>query len=135
MRKVWPALAPSGKRTLQIDRYSGAVLEDAPFERYGAVARAIEWGVAIHTGVAFGRANQIAMLAAVLAILGLIGTGVWMWLKRRPSGELGAPQSEAAPPLWLVGMVGGMGLLFPLVGLSLVPLLGTELVRKLRTAG
>jgi uncharacterized iron-regulated membrane protein len=65
-----------------------------------------------------------------------------MWWKRRPKGRLGAP---AAPEdkrvyAWLAAVVIPLAVVYPLVGASLIVVLGTDLavraaVRRLRPQG
>jgi uncharacterized iron-regulated membrane protein len=113
---------PEGQRTLQLDQYSGEVLGDIRFADYGTVAKAVEWGVAIHLGNYFGRANQILMLLPCIGILALVATGAGMWWKRRPrAAGLGAPPRPANPIVGrgAVAVVVGLGAAFPLAGLSM----------------
>jgi uncharacterized iron-regulated membrane protein len=119
---------PEGQRTLQLDRYSGAVITDIGFDDYGAIAKAVEWGVALHMGNYFGRANQLLMLLPCIAIIALLALGIAMWWRRRPSGRLGAP--PAVPGAGGRGHYPGLrariiavaviGLFFPLAGASLL---------------
>ncbi len=119
---------PEGQRTLHIDRYTGAVLGDLRFEDYGAVAKLVEWGVAIHLGNYFGRLNQIIMLVTCLMIIALVATGLVMWWRRRPVGAVGAPVSKqplrASSAILLMLL---LTLCFPLAGASLVLALLVEL--------
>jgi uncharacterized iron-regulated membrane protein len=115
---------PEGQRTLQLDQYSGEVLGDIRFADYGAVAKAVEWGVAIHLGNYFGRANQVLMLLPCIGILVLVATGAGMWWKRRPhaAAGLGAPPRPASRVIGrgVVAVIAGLGLAFPLAGLSML---------------
>ncbi|MBI1405389.1 MAG: PepSY domain-containing protein [Caulobacter sp.] len=113
----------TGQRVLHIDRFSGKVLADVGFADYGPLARATELGIAIHTGGQFGRINQLLMAAACLAIIVMSLAGGVMWWRRRPSGRLGAPPAPPRGPLSLslfalFALL--LGLLFPLLGLSMV---------------
>lgn len=117
---LYPA-RPQGQRTLRIDRRNGDVLGDTGYADYGWAARAVELGVQIHMGRYFGRANQIAMLLPCLGIVALSPSGAVMWWRRRPRGRLGAPASPRPARLrTLLAMTAGLGLLFPLVGASLL---------------
>ncbi|MCR0985721.1 PepSY-associated TM helix domain-containing protein [Roseomonas populi] len=112
---------PEGQRTIHIDQYSGEILGDVGFREYGAVAKAVELGVAIHMGRYFGLANQLLMLLPCIGILVLVTTGTVMWWKRRPKGELAAPPRVARPvPPGLLAIIGGMGIAFPLAGASML---------------
>lgn len=115
---------PEGQRTLHIDQYSGRVLVDYRFADYGAVAKPVEWGIALHMGDYFGLANQLLMLSIAIMIAVLAVTGTVMWWKRRPQGRLGAPPAVALPRLRTVALITlGLGIVFPLLGLSLLTVL------------
>ncbi|MEQ9508442.1 MAG: PepSY domain-containing protein, partial [Alloalcanivorax xenomutans] len=117
---------PQGQRTLHVDSGGHLLLVNVGFDDYGAIAKAVELGVALHMGNYFGRANQIVMLLTCVAIVALVITGVVMWWRRRPAGGLGAPDS---PPIrkryWLAITLTLLALL-PLAGLSLVLVLAVE---------
>ncbi|WP_043837232.1 PepSY-associated TM helix domain-containing protein [Muricoccus aerilatus] len=124
-RGVYMAVAyprqPEGQRTVQVDQYSGEILGDVRFSDYGAVAKAVELGVALHMGRYFGLANQLLMLLPCIGILVLVTTGTVMWWKRRPNGELAAPPRVARPiPTGLLAIIVGLGVLFPLAGVSML---------------
>ena len=126
VRGVYMAYAypdqPQGQRTLQIDQYSGAILGDIGFADYGAIAKAVEWGVALHLGNYFGRLNQLVMLLPCIGIVGLVVSGSVMWWRRRPAGTLGAPprptQRRLGTGIWAIILT--LGIVFPLAGLSMV---------------
>lgn len=126
---------PQGQRTIQIDQYSGRVLNDVGFANYGIGAKAVELGVQLHMGNYFGRANQIVMLFACIGAAALSITGPIMWWRRRPKGRLAAPQSLEPARLRTVALVTlAIGALFPLAGLSLVAALGVERLVSRREA-
>lgn len=114
---------PTQEVTMHVDQYSGKVLADVRWKDYGLVPKAVEMGTAIHMGRYFGLPNQLLMLVAAVISMLLSITGAVMWWQRRPqeSGLLGAP---AMPPSqnWRVplAIVAVLGLVFPLVGFSLV---------------
>ncbi|MEE3098467.1 MAG: PepSY domain-containing protein, partial [Pseudomonadota bacterium] len=72
------------EQVIHVDRYSGEVLFDMGLADLGALGAAAEWGVSIHMGQAFGRANQLLMLAACLGLLTMAVAAAAMWWKRRP---------------------------------------------------
>lgn len=119
----------SAERVIHLDRYSGAVLFDMTAADLGTLGWAAEWGVGIHMGQAFGLPNQLALLAACLAIVLMAVSGVVMWWKRRPAGAFGAPTvpADVRIPRAVLGMAVVAGVLFPLVGLSLVVVAAVEL--------
>lgn len=113
---------PKLERTVYIDQYSGAVLRDIRYRDYGAVGKAISYGTSLHMGRYFGVANQIVCAALSLGLAALAVTGCAMWWMRRPSGSLGAPTRErAAAPMrgWKAALV-ALGIIFPLMGMTLI---------------
>lgn len=114
--------AATGQRVVHLDQYSGRVLADVGFGDYGAMSKATEWGIAVHTGGQYGRLNQLIMLAACLAIIAMSVAAAVMWWKRRPQGRLGAPPPR--PGRWALSgfavVALAVGLLYPLLGLSIV---------------
>ncbi|MEO4049160.1 PepSY domain-containing protein [Pseudomonas sp. CAU 1711] len=113
---------PRHDATLHLDQYSGRVLADIRWADYGLVARTVEAGVVLHEGKLFGLANQLIMLLVCLLILLGSVSGLLMWWQRRPRGGLGVPPLRHDLPLWKggVAIMCGLGLLFPLVGASLL---------------
>ncbi|MFD1332521.1 PepSY-associated TM helix domain-containing protein [Methylopila musalis] len=112
---------PQGQRTVQLDQYSGRVVNDVGFADYGVVAKAVELGVQLHMGNYFGVANQIVMLLACLGAAALSITGPIMWWRRRPKGELGAPRPLRPPQLKTLALITlALAAVFPLVGASLL---------------
>ncbi|HEY1013423.1 MAG TPA: PepSY domain-containing protein, partial [Herpetosiphonaceae bacterium] len=89
------------------------------------IAKSVETGIALHEGRMFGWANQLLALFAALAVLLLSVSGAVMWWRRRPAGRLGVPQMPASTRAWrgALAIVALMGLMFPLVGVSLVAVL------------
>ena len=113
---------PKLERTIYIDQYSGAVLRDIRYADYGAVSQAVSYGTSLHMGRYFGLANQIASALISIGLGAMAVTGALMWWKRRPAHSLGAPPPErTAPPLrgWKAGLA-ILGVIFPLMGLSLL---------------
>lgn len=111
-----------GERVLHLDRYTGAVLADVGYKDYGIAGRVTEWGIALHTGRQFGELNRLLMLAGCLAIVTLAVTGLTMWWKRRPRGQLAAPQRRPGDRATRGAVVAAvlLGLLYPLLGLSMI---------------
>jgi uncharacterized iron-regulated membrane protein len=109
-------------RTIYLDRTSGEVLSEVRFRDYGPAAKAIEWGIAVHEGRQYGWANRWVMLAGCIAVVLLAVTAVTMWWKRRPKGTLAPPPAptENGAAIAVLAVVAIAGLVFPLVGVSLV---------------
>ncbi|WP_311238905.1 MULTISPECIES: PepSY domain-containing protein [unclassified Xanthomonas] len=110
------------QRVIHLDQYSGAVLLDMGYRDYGPVAKTLEWGINVHLGQQYGTANQLILLLACALIVLLCVSAVVMWWKRRPVGGLGVPPLPADPRTLrgLLALLVLCGLLFPLVGLSLL---------------
>ena len=115
----------SRQRVVHLDQYSGKALIDMSYADYGPLGKAIEWGVNTHMGQTYGLANQLLLLAACLAIVLLSVSAAVMWWKRRPKGSLGVPplpgNRKVFRGLLAILLIGG--LIFPLVGASLVIML------------
>ncbi|MGE0161476.1 MAG: PepSY-associated TM helix domain-containing protein, partial [Gemmatimonadales bacterium] len=109
-------------RSIYLDQYSGEVLADVRYADYGPAAKAIEWGIAVHEGRQYGGVNRLVMLAGCMAILLLATTAPIMWWKRRPKGTLAAPPPppERRVRLAVLGAVAVAGVIFPLVGATLL---------------
>lgn len=112
----------TGQRVIHVDQYSGKVLADVGFGDYGPVSKATEWGIAVHTGGQYGLVNQLVMLAGCLAIITLSIAGAVMWWSRRPSSAgLAAPRPLGRAGVSTFAFVAlGLGLVFPLLGLSIL---------------
>lgn len=119
---------PEGQATLHIDQYSGKVLADLRFKDYGPVAKAISIGVALHEGHYFGLANQLLDLIICLGLIGIVISGVIMWWKRKPTGKLGAPSvpKDFKIQKGVAFIIIGFGVIFPLVGVSLLLVLAFD---------
>ncbi|MDP4023040.1 PepSY domain-containing protein [Methylobacterium sp. NEAU 140] len=117
------------QRMVSLDRYTGQPLVDVRFADLGPVARLIQYGIGIHKGEHWGRANQLAMLAFCLATILLSVTAATMWWKRRPAGGLGVPPwpRDRRAAAWVTAIVLGLGALFPLTGLAILAMLGLDI--------
>ena len=125
------------QRMISLDQYTGKTLVDVHFADIGPVARAVQYGIGIHKGEHWGRANQLAMLTFCLATILLAVTAGTMWWKRRPAGRLGVPPwpRDRRVAATVTAIVLGLGILFPLTGLAILIMLGLDLAagRALRT--
>ncbi|QIG46388.1 PepSY domain-containing protein [Nordella sp. HKS 07] len=119
----------AGERVIHLDQYSGAPLFDGGFAELGPVGKTIEFGVSVHQGQEFGRVNQLVMLAACLAIIAMSVSAIVMWWKRRPKGTLGAPRypQDMRIPRTILIIACAVGLIFPLVGLTLLLALAADI--------
>lgn len=110
------------QRVIHLDQYSGAVLLDMRYRDYGPLAKLMEWGINVHLGQQYGTANRWLLLFACIAIVLLCVSAAVMWWKRRPRGGLGVPPLPADPRTLrgVLVLLVLCGLIFPLVGLSLL---------------
>ncbi|WP_254913643.1 PepSY-associated TM helix domain-containing protein [Sphingobium sp. Z007] len=121
-------------RALTIDAASGAVVQDIDWRMFGPGAKAVEWGIATHQGQQYGEVNRLLMLAGCLCLLALCVTAPILWWKRRKHGRLHPPPaSTPAARRMVTALMLGLGILFPLTGLSmLAALAGEGLVGRIR---
>lgn len=127
----------NGMRTLYLDGASGAVLADIAYSDFGPAAQAIEWGISVHQGQQYGPVNKALMLAGCIAIWLLGVTALTMWWKRRPGGRIAAPPRplDRRAYVALACVVAPLGVLYPLVGASIVAVLAIDfLARRIATA-
>ncbi|WP_456278862.1 PepSY-associated TM helix domain-containing protein [Bacillus sp. AK128] len=107
--------------TMHVDQYSGAVLTDYRFDHYGVVGQMVALGITLHKGTEFGFINQLISLLICLGIILVAASGFYLWLKRKPKKEMGAPKAPRVfkkKTFLLILVV--LGIIFPLVGLSLL---------------
>lgn len=128
-----PQTSATDGRNAFIDQYTAKPLQDMSWSQFGPAAKAFEFGIALHEGREFGIWNQILTLIGTLAILLSCASSVVMWRKRKPK-SLGAPTK---PPgrketLAVIGIVAVLGVLFPLLGITLAVALVFEflLIRR-----
>ena len=134
---VWTAKSEAQNRWLDrqvaYDPVTGAEKGRRGFADQHVVDRIVNTGVAWHEGQLFGWVNQFIGVLTALALVTISIAGIFMWLRRRPQGQLGAP--PAAPGVrkgWLIAIVVLLALLLPLFGASLVlVLIVDQLVRRL----
>jgi uncharacterized iron-regulated membrane protein len=113
------------ERVIHLDQYSGDVLFDAGFADLGFAGKVFEWGISVHMGQEFGLITQLVMAGACIAIVLMSVSAIVMWWQRRPKGTLGAPRypSDYRVSRGAVLILAALGILFPLVGLSIVVVL------------
>ncbi|MFD1611811.1 PepSY-associated TM helix domain-containing protein [Sphingomonas tabacisoli] len=119
---------------LYVEPATGRVLQDARHADFGAGAKAIEWGIAVHQGQEYGEANCLVMLAGCVGALLLSLTAPVLWWKRRF-----APPPASDDPSRTRGVAVIMlaiGAFYPLTGATMVAaLVGDKLwARYVRAA-
>ncbi len=124
----------SKQRVVHLDQYSGKPLIDMSYSDYGPLGKVLEWGINVHMGQQFGLANQIVLLAACVGIVLLAVSAGIMWWKRRPRGSLGVPPlpQDKRVLRGLLALLAIGGILFPLVGASLLVMLFLDLIVQSR---
>jgi uncharacterized iron-regulated membrane protein len=122
-----PNRSATDMRAAYIDQYTAEPLADYDFDDLGPATQATNFGIALHEGRQWGLVSQLMALAGTLAILVSAASAMVMWRKRRPKG-LGPPRKEPNRKLGfgvLVIMI-TLGVLFPLLGLSILVMLALE---------
>jgi uncharacterized iron-regulated membrane protein len=118
------------QRVVHLDQYTGKPLVDMSYGDYGVAGKGLEWGVNVHLGQQYGLANQLVLLAACLGIVVLAVSAAVMWWKRRPFGSLGVPPMPSDRRVFrgVITILAVGGIIFPLVGASLVVMLGLDVL-------
>ncbi|MBL8994197.1 MAG: PepSY domain-containing protein [Spirochaetia bacterium] len=106
---------------LQIDPYTGKVIfENRWGDNNAVIAKPHLIGVSLHMGEFFGLPNRLLMFTGCLGVFFLPVSGIILWWKRRPKGELAAPKKERKPiPIWLWIALGLFGVALPAFGMTL----------------
>jgi len=115
--------------TLVLDGDVGGITSRQNFDQRPLIDRLVGIGVAAHEGRLFGLANQLLGLFTALGLIAACVSAVVLWWQRRPATVLGAPPPRRNPrsvPVWLWGPIVVTGLLLPLMGLTLIAVLGLE---------
>lgn len=101
---------------------------------YGPLGKALEWGINVHLGQQYGLANQIVLVMACIGIVLLAVSAGIMWWKRRPKGSLGVPPlpQEKRVLRGLIALLAIGGIVFPLVGASLLAMLALDMAVQAR---
>ena len=124
---VYPADL-AAQRVVHLDQYSGRTLLDMSYADYGPLGRWLEWGINVHLGLQFGLANRLVLLAACAGMVLLSMSAGVMWWKRRPKGSMGTPPMPRDRRVFrgLLAILAAGGLVFPLVGASLLAMLALD---------
>ena len=122
LSNAWPSPAHE-ERTVYLDQYSGDVLAEAGWHAsYGNLAKGTAWGVDTHMGRQYGLVNGILMGGSCLAAIGSTITAPMMFWRRRQPGKSGFPRRpiDAKLSRRITYIALALGLMFPLLGLSMV---------------
>lgn len=128
---------PSKQDSIAVDPTNLRVLEKIEFDDWPLAAKLARWGVDAHMGLLFGWVNQIVLIALALALVGVILAGYRMWWLRRPKAPkrclpapLGASSSSTMAYALLLATAAVLGVLVPVLGVSLVIFILADLARR-----
>ena len=128
----WTAKSTTANRPrrvdLVVDGASGEIVRRDDFATKHPIDKVVAVGIAFHEGRLFGWPNQLLLLVTAVGLVLVCISAVWLWLRRRDPGRLGAPPPGIPPrrSVPLVATVVGLGVLLPLFGLSLLAVLLLE---------
>ncbi|GKQ33847.1 PepSY domain-containing protein [Streptomyces sp. A012304] len=131
VQRSWPTKQDS----VAIDPATGEVTDVLRFADHPVLAKLTRWGIDLHTGVLFGLANQILLMALALSLVLLILWGYRMWWQRGRGSAFGRPVPRGAwaqvPPYVLVpllAVIAVLGYFVPLLGIPLAAFLVVDVV-------
>lgn len=79
------------------------------------------WTLPLHVGSILGQFSKAIWMLAILIIVAMPITGLWMWWERRPKGKTGLPNRPKVPlgpGIWAIIIVSSI--LMPVAGASIV---------------
>lgn len=117
----YDSVNPTADRTVHVDQYTGKVLADVKFADYPFLGKLMAVGIALHEGQ-LGWWNVALNALFCLAVIFACVSGVVMWWKRRPAGQLAAPRYPRSYRLTIGVAVLAiiLGIAFPLAGLAIL---------------
>ncbi|WP_307613307.1 PepSY-associated TM helix domain-containing protein [Nocardia vermiculata] len=130
--------------SVAVDGATGEVTSLLRYEDWPLPAKLANWGIQLHMGMLFGPANQLLLLATMVALIVVIGRGYLMWWRRRPTRRTGRVALGRAPargmlrqaPWWigvpLVAAAVLLGWFAPVLGVTLCAFLIVDLGLALR---
>jgi uncharacterized iron-regulated membrane protein len=112
---------PMADRTVHIDQYTGKILADVKFADYPFFGKVMAVGIALHEGQ-LGWWNVALNATFCLTVLLACVSGIMMWWKRKPAGELGSPKYPRDYRISItMGVLGAiLAVAFPLGGLAIL---------------
>jgi uncharacterized iron-regulated membrane protein len=128
----WTAKSTTANRPrrvdLVVDGGSGEIVRRDDFATKHPIDKVVAVGIAFHEGRLFGWPNQLLLLLTAAGLVLVCGSAVWLWLRRRDPGRLGAPPPGIPPQrsVPLMATVLALGVVLPLFGLSLLAVLLLE---------
>jgi len=121
---------PGHEAALHIDQFTGKPVAEFGYDQYGALAKVVGQGIALHEGRRFGTANMVVSGLFCVAVIFMCLAGPLMWWRRRPKGSasMGAPRGRLnvrTGPVAVLGLV-ALGVGLPLFGASLLAILAID---------
>jgi uncharacterized iron-regulated membrane protein len=117
---------PGREGTVHVDQFTGKTVSAYGYQEYGALAKVVSQGIALHEGRRFGSLNTVVSAAFCVAVIFMCVTGPLMWWRRRPKGRLFlAPRGRLTVktgPVAVAGLV-GLSVFLPVFGVSVVAVL------------
>lgn len=129
-------IGPRSRAVLTLNRNTGAVVAAETSDQLPVLSWwRTTWNYPLHVGSILGTPTKVLWLFACLVLAALPISGICMWWKRRPAGRTGFPRRiDNKTPWWLLGTIGLLSVLLPVVGLSVVLILaGEHLTQRLST--
>ncbi|MFN7984498.1 MAG: PepSY domain-containing protein [Vicinamibacterales bacterium] len=128
---TWTARSDSANRprrtNLELDAATGAVTSRVDFGERPLIDRMVGVGVAAHEGQLFGWLNQLVGVFTALGLWTVAISALVLWWQRRPALVLGAPLPRISRvPAAVFAIVVVLGLIFPMMGITLMLVLAIE---------
>jgi uncharacterized iron-regulated membrane protein len=97
------------------------------YSHYEPIGKLMAWGITVHKGLEYGLMNQLVLLLVCLGVIGVVVSGVVLWWEKKPSNHIGAPKViDGKTAIGFIILMLIMGLVFPLVGLSIIVILSID---------
>jgi len=124
----------SDQQSIHLDRYSGEILVAHTWSEVGALASGRQVVMRLHTGEFFGLFNWWVILLAAVSLSLMTISILVAYLKRRPVGRLGLPPvpEQLVVGKGLILFIIGLGVLFPLFGISVAAIVIVQLLNGKR---
>lgn len=126
---------PTKQDAVAVDPATAEVTDSLRFADFPILAKLSRWGIDAHTGVLFGLANQLLLMALAASLVVLILWGYRMWWQRGRASSFGRPIPRGAwqqvPPHLLVpalAVIAVLGYFVPLLGIPLAVFIVVDMV-------
>jgi uncharacterized iron-regulated membrane protein len=127
------SMGPKRQAMWAIDPITRETIADHDLRDLSWMAQLRMWAYPIHVGSIGGILTKILAALTCLTLAGLALSGVWMWLARRKKGTLGLPRAPETPvPVWLGAMIVALGIVLPMMGVTLLLFVALEWLMHLR---